>query len=625
MINAVFRRWGLTAIAVGLLPVSGPFAATQAAEPLSTNDTEMGFVVFQKSCTTCHGNPAIERAPTPAQLRALAPEKIYTALTSGVMKAVGDTLSDLQRRKVAVSLGGRPLELVSGAARDLPNRCTSNPRMPDAAQGPGWNGWGAGLANSRFQPAEQAGLDASTVGRLTLKWAFGLPNAGSAYAQPTVVAGRVFVGSETGDVYSLDAKTGCVYWSYRSKAGVRNAMTVGPVQGQGTARQAVYYGDLMANVYALDAQTGRLLWTRKVERNYTQRVTAAPALYQGRLYVPVSSWEEISAATASYPCCTAVGSVVALNANSGRQLWKTYVIPERPRIVGHNALGTPRWAPAGGAVWNTPTIDPKRRAVYFGTGDATTFPAAATSDSVMALNMDTGKRLWSYQVLANDSFLVGCPQAEQPNNCPPVQGPDYDIPASVILSTVNGRDALLVGTKPGDILALDPADSGKLLWQSRASLALAPSDAPGTPPGTKPKRSGVLWGGAASADVAYFGLTGGGVAAMRINDGQRLWYSRFGIPEAQTVSHGAATTAIPGVVFLGGSDGRLNAVSSTDGSLLWQFDTNIAFDAVNKVPTHGGSISSAGATVVDGQVFVGSGYSVLGGIPGNALLMFGRD
>jgi polyvinyl alcohol dehydrogenase (cytochrome) len=146
-------------------------------------------------------------------------------------------------------------------------------------------------------------------------------------------------------------------------------MTVGPVQGQGTARQAVYYGDLMANVYALDAQTGRLLWTRKVERNYTQRVTAAPALYQGRLYVPVSSWEEISAATASYPCCTAVGSVVALNANSGRQLWKTYVIPERPRIVGHNAVGTPRWAPAGGAVWNTPTLDPKRRAVYFGTGD----------------------------------------------------------------------------------------------------------------------------------------------------------------------------------------------------------------------------------------------------------------
>jgi outer membrane protein assembly factor BamB len=135
----------------------------------------------------------------------------------------------------------------------------------------------------------------------------------------------------------------------------------------------------------------------------------------------------------------------------------------------------------------------------------------------------------------------------------------------------------------------------------------------------------VLWGGAASADVAYYGLTGGGVAAMRINDGQRLWYSRFGVPEAQTVSHGAATTAIPGVLFLGGSDGRFNAVSSQDGSLLWQFDTNIEFDAVNKVPTHGGSISSAGATVVDGRVFVGSGYSVLGGIPGNALLMFERD
>ncbi len=321
-----------------------------------------------------------------------------------------------------------------------------------------------------------------------------------------------------------------------------------------------------------------------------------------------------------------MGSVSALDANTGKQLWKTYVIEERPKPVRVNTLGVQQWAPAGGSVWNTPTVDPKRNAVYFGTGDATTYPAASTSDSVMALNMDTGKRLWSYQVVKNDSFLGGCGGADASENCPKRQGPDWDIPAPVILRTVNDRDMVIVSTKPGDIMALDPDKEGAVLWKSNVRGVWA-GDGPDAPNmGEYARMSGVLWGGAASPDMAYFGLTGaGGLAAMRLQDGKLSWLSTLGSTPEKRVSYGAATTAIPGVIFVGGSDGTLKAVSSADGTPLWKFDTNQEFQALNRVPTHGGSISNPGAVVVDGRVYVGSGFAVIGGTPGNALLAFGVD
>jgi polyvinyl alcohol dehydrogenase (cytochrome) len=608
-----------------------PSASTSASAPAVA--TEFGFGIFQQHCTACHGNPSMERAPAPAQLRLYTPERILDALTTGPMKSVGDTLTDLQKRQVSESLAGRLLgSTASGDAEKMPNACASTAPMTDPSAQPAWNGWGAGLDNRRYQSGDSAGLDAGSVVRLKVKWVFGLPNSTSSYGQPTVVSGRVFVGSDTGYVYSLDAATGCIYWSHPSQAGVRNAMTIAPISGHGATRYAVFYGDVKANAYALDAETGKQLWTTRVEDHYTDRVTAAPAYYAGRLYVPVSSWEEFAAATPDYPCCTSVGSVVALDAASGRRIWKTYVIASRPRPVRKNAKGVQLWAPAGGSVWNTPTIDPRRHALYFGTGDATTYPAAPTSDSVMALNLANGKVLWTYQVHRKDSFLVGCWGDKRPDNCPKVQGPDWDIPASVILHSRDDKDALLVGTKPGDILALDPDRRGRLLWRVNVHGDISGDAPPGGAATSMPQNTGVAWGGAADADTAYFGLLGGGVAAMRISDGQKRWLTparMTGGPEDgisaghfTPVSNGAAVTVIPGVVFVGGSDGRLSAVSTIDGGELWSFDTDRSFESVNKVITHGGSISAPGAVVVGGMVFVGSGYAVLRGKPGNALIAF---
>jgi polyvinyl alcohol dehydrogenase (cytochrome) len=559
---------------------------------------------------SCHGNPdAAQRAPDPSTLREMAPEKIYEALTTGVMKVQGQGLSDQQKRVVAESLSARPLGSgAAGDARLMPNRCASNPALRDPLKGPAWNGWGVDAANSRLQTAQAAGITADRVPQLKLRWAFGFPSAVSAFGQPTIASGRVFVGSENGYVYSLEAGTGCVYWSFQAKGWVRNAVTVAPVR-HGSAKYAVYFGDGKANVYAVDARNGELLWARHVDDHFTSRSTAQPAYYNGRLYVPISSWEEYQGSNLDYPCCTFRGSVVALNANTGDQVWKTYVIPEAPKPTRKNSRGTQLYGPAGAAVWNAPTIDPQRHALYFGTGDAETEPASKNSDAVMAVDMNTGHILWVYQAQANDAFPGGCNGANKTENCPDDVGPDWDIGNSPILQRLStGKRMVVAGTKNGDVFALDPDRGGALLW--RINVADKP-------------RSGVLWGGAADGRFAYYGLSGGGVAAVQLATGERAWFSPA---EGPRISNAAAASAIPGAVFIGGTDGKLRVLSTVDGHKLWEFDTARPFATVNQVPAKGGSISAAGVTIAGGMVFAGAGYGIPGTEkPGNVLLAFSTE
>lgn len=582
--------------------------------------TELGFAVFQQHCVSCHGNPAFERAPSPAALRSMTPERIYTALTTGVMKSVGDTLDEADRRRVAESLAGQLLgSSQAGDAATMPNRCGANPPLHDS-QKSDWNGWGNGPDNTRFQSAAASGLTPASVPHLQLKWAFGFPGGTSAYGQPTVFAGRVFVGSDIGYIYSLDAGSGCVYWSYRTQAGVRNAMTVGRIKAHGRVRYAVFFGDLKATVYAIDAHSGAEIWQTRVEENFATRVTAAPALHAGRLYVPISAWEGFQARILDYPCCTAVGSVSALEASSGKLIWKQYTIADRPRPTHKNSRGVQQWAPAGVPVWNTPTVDPKRGVIYVGTGDASTYPAPATSDAILALDMKTGQPRWSRQIYPNDSFIVGCGGTGLTENCPKVVGPDWDVPMSPMLKTLaSGRTVLVFGTKPGDVQALDPDKQGEPAWRVNV---VGPSATDEALRASGTKNQGPVWGGALDDNFAYFGLNAGGVAAVRLTDGQRAWYRPLSSTTAKKVTHSAATTVIPGVVFVGGSDGRLWALSSGDGQPLWSFDTARMFDTVNRVPAHGGSIIAPGPTVAGGMLFVGSGYGVVAESPGNVLLAF---
>jgi polyvinyl alcohol dehydrogenase (cytochrome) len=609
-------------------PDSKPVTPAPADAPtLSRNidlnaATEFGYAFFQQKCLTCHGNPQFEKAPPPTTLYQYTPERIYESLTTGVMASVvGNQLTDAEKRAVSETITGRRIGSAgSGDADKMPNRCTSNPPLEKAAQRPAWNGWGADAQNTRFQSAAAAGLTEADIPHLKLRWAFGLPNSTSAFAQPSLVFGRVFVGADTGYVYSLDADTGCVHWSFDAKKSIRTAMTIGRVKARGSTRHAVFFGDRQGNVYAVDAQTGKKLWTAHPEDNFTARVTAAPTYYEGRLYVPFSSFEEFSASTATYECCKSVGAVAALDASTGKLLWKTYVVRKLPQPLYKNSLGVQQWGPAGGAVWNSPTVDPVRRAVYFGTGDATTYPAIDTSDSVMAADMDTGRVLWSYQVHKNDSFLVGC--GDRPTeNCPKVVGPDWDIPASPVLQTLrDGTRRIIVVTKPGDVLSLDPDKRGELVWRINVTGPVV-GDGPGRR--GEPAPPGIYWGAAINQDAAYFGLTRGGMGAIDITTGKRLWLSPLGTQDK--VSYASATTAFPGVVLQGSSDGKLQAVATSDGHLLWSFETRREFDTVNRVKARGGSISAPGPVVADGIVVVGSGYAVLGGTPGNVVLAFSPE
>jgi len=596
--------------------------ATQAPPPPGggrgfTPGTESGFATFQTRCTGCHGNPAVERAPSPNAIREMTPERIYDSLTTGSMQTQSNGLTDAQKKALAEFMAGRPIGSArQGDGKSMPNQCTSNPTLANPAEGRGWNGWGNGLSNTRFQTAGAAGLTAAQVPRLKLKWAFGFPTGVSANAQPTVVAGRVFVGSDNGFFYSLDAKTGCVYWSFQQGSIVRNSPTVGAVTGQGAARYAVFFGDGHANVYAIDAQTGRELWKTKVDPHFVARITAGITYYNGKVFVPVSSSEEFSSGHPDYPCCTARGSVVALDASTGKEIWKSWVVPEEPKPYRTMPNGVVLYKPAGGAVWNAPTVDPARNAIYVGTGDATTAPPAKTTDAIMAIDINTGKLLWSYQATENDVFMGGCNGPTKSEACPTPMGPDMDIGNSPILTTLpNGKRALLAGTKSADVFALDPDNNGAVLFRMNA--------AGGPTGGGRGGRGTIVWGGAADAQQVYYGAGAAGLAAIRPATGERAWVFQ---PEGRGVALGAAPTVIPGVVFQGGSNGRLYAVSAADGKQLWEFDTSQEFETVNRMVAHGGAISTSGAVIVDGMVYVGSGYAVgTGATAGNVLLAFGID
>lgn len=482
--------------------------------------------------------------------------------------------------------------------------------MTDAASAPAWNGWGSGISNARFQTASAAELTAAQVPDLKLKWAFGLAGAKQVFGEPVAVDGRVFVSADTGDVYSLDAATGCMYWSYKADAGVRAAVSIRAAKPSPVA----YFGDLKGNVYALDAQKGTLLWKVRADDHPEAHITGAPQVFGDRLYVPVASGEEGSSSSPKYPCCTFRGSVVALDATTGRQIWKTYTITETPKVVGKHANGVERWAPAGGGIWSAPTIDPKRHALYVGTGDAYTSPAPKNTDAIMAMDLDSGKVLWSVQATQHDAWVVGCMSPKPLENCPKDFGPDQDFGSPPILRELpGGRTLLIAGQKSGNVWAYDPDRKGAVVW--RTALVNNTTEFGGK----------IIWGGAADSDTAYFGLGPGGIGALEIRNGERKWFTPFTPAEdrAKHAGQDGPLTAMPGVIFSGGWDGVLRALSSSNGKVIWQFDTAREFQTVNGVAAKGGSIGSAGPVVARGMLFVPSGcVGVRNGMPGNVLLAF---
>ena len=596
-----------------------------------------GEAIYRERCVGCHEAGAA-RAPDLATLRQMSPERVLTALRSGTMSTQGQGLSAAQldslSRFVAGAAAVPDIAQAKGACTDM-----SAPLI-DALAKPHWNGWGVNLSHHRFQPAAMAQLGVEDVPRLKLKWAFGFPGATRAQVQPTLMGGALFVGSQSGEVYALDARTGCTHWVFDAGAGVRSAITIA-ASGEGWS---AYFGDQHGNAYAIDAMTGKLRWKTRLESHRAARISGAPALAGGVLYVPLSSFEEVSGANPRYECCSFRGSLVALDAETGKILWQSYTIPVAPAPVRKNALGVQLWGPSGAPIWSSPTVDLDRRMIYATTGDSYSDPPADTSDAFIAFRMDTGEVAWSRQMTEGDAYTVACAGGDR-TNCPQANGPDLDFGSSPILVKLpDGRRMLIAGQKSGMVHAIDPDRQGEIVWQRRVGR--------GGPVG------GVQWGSAVDQDNVYVAVSdigirssaegtagaqkalyggrsfllepglGGGIYALKLATGEVVWHTPHpGCRDVPGCSQGqsAAVTAIPGVVFSGGLDGHLRGYAASNGRIIWDVDTAHDYSTVNGVAAHGGSLDGAGAVIVGGMLYVNSGYANFGTAPGNVLLAFSID
>jgi polyvinyl alcohol dehydrogenase (cytochrome) len=591
--------------------VVAAFAVTASAQqPVAA---AAGKAVYDRACASCHAGGS--GAPAVATLQLMTPDAIVNALTNGRMQAQGSTLTDAERRAVAEFLTGRAAGGSPVAA--VQTKCSATSPM-GSPNGPNdWNGWGNGPANNRF--ARNGGLTAAELPRLKLKWAFGYQGVAAARAQPIIAGGRLFIASENAEVHSLDPKTGCTYWTFKAQAGVRSALVAGAYKG-GTA---VFFADSKANAYAVDANTGQQIWARKLDDHASAAVTGGLAYHDGRVFVPIQGLnEEGQGGRGGYQCCTFRGSLVALDANSGMQAWKTYTVGE-PQKRAPNKDGVQTWGPAGGGIWSPPTVDVKRGFIYVATGNGYADPPQPMTDAVIAMDIKTGRVRWVNQLTKNDQWTMGC-RPQNPDNpvCPAVMGPDHDFSAPPALTTVNGRDVLVVPQKSGMMFSLDPDNEGALVWQQKIGSGSG---------------LGGQWGGAIDGERAYTGVSDlmsqapGGMRALNLATGEIAWsvgpQQRLCDTSRPTcrASQGAAVTAIPGAVLSGSLDGGLRAYSAADGRIIWQYNSNQEYPTVNGVKANGGGLEGPGPIVAGGMLFFNSGYGGFIGNPGNVLLAFGVE
>ncbi len=542
---------------------------------------------------------------------------IEEILTSGVMRQQGSTLTSTERAAVAKWLGRAPNAEQANSA----GQCEGAPLGSAASSS--WTSWGNGVANLRFQPARAAGLTATDVPHLRLKWAFAAPGATLMRAQPAVFEGLLIFAAGSA-VYALDPRTGCRYWKTDVTSPVRSAIAIASPAGVPLA----FFGDQGGIVHAVEVASGKPVWQAHVDADTAAMVTGTPVYYRKRLYVPVSSFQELAAIDPHYVCCTFRGSVLALDAVTGRILWKTYTVTgaSQPHTT---KKGAKHVGPSGAAVWSAPTIDTEKGLLYAATGDNYSDPPTENSDAVLALSLETGNIVWSRQFRSGDSFNSSCAYPNSPN-CPDAAGPDFDFGSSPILERMpDGHRLLILSEKSGDVYAINPDAQGAQIWHSQLGHGSA--------------LGGIEWGPASDGQRLYAAISdeaflpsttgleldpdqGGGLFALSLNDGKQAWYAppaKCGTRRQCSPAQPGAVTAIPGVVFSGSLDGHIRAFSSADGKLLWDYDTRHDYQAVNGAPGHGGAVNGPGPVIAGGMVFVLSGYDMFGEAPGNMLLAFG--
>jgi len=624
--------------ALGVSLSSGVLAA-------DLSNAQKGEQLYKNYCAACH-DIGVDKAPKVEDLKRLSQSQIMMTISIGRMQPQAAAMSKDERSWVSEYLSG-------GGEVDNTwlegNRCDKYPVLTEADSKVISADWGFGEFNNRLQT--QSEITPENVHKLKLKWAFGFQKVNDMRNQPVYTDDALYVGSKSAHVMALDPETGCIKWQQQTAAGVRSSLVLGEIAGE----RVLFFADELANVYAVRAKDGSQVWKENLGVFPTSLITGTPSFYKGKvkgqkdevsqLIVPISSFEVAAAGMPGYPCCRSHGMVIALDANTGKTQWQWHAT-EQAKPLGKTKSGVPMFGPSGAVVWTTPTIDAERGLIFIGTGENTSKPATDTSDSVVALEMATGKMRWKFQALANDIWNAACLNGGEA--CPEDMGPDFDFGAPMILHKMSdGRPVLLAGQKSSEVFALNP-DTGKLYWRNRLSM--------GTTNG------GIHWGMTVYKNSVYVPLadperdTPGytpkpGLYRLNIDNGNVEWAKpvsrgcdfdmeyapKIGLEQVRSGKKrkledryacswyyglSAAPSAVPGLVFAAGLDGKLSAYRMKDGEILWQSKTAVPFKTVNGLAAHGGAIDVDGAVLGKDKLFINSGYSMFGQLPGNVLLAF---
>ncbi len=614
-----------------------------------------GERIFNRHCASCHDNPATH-APSREALGGFSKETLMIAMEFGKMQPMAAHLSKTERGLIAVYLAGSS----PGDEWIAASQCDAAAAAGDAStaytQGTEFvSNWGLGPHNRRFVKAAHTGINRTNVGQLELAWSLAFPKVTDMRSQPAIIGGTLYFGDKTGKLYAIDRLRGCVRQHREVLSGIRSAITVATLS---SGRKLLVFADSMASIYAVDPATLDTVWQSAARLYDTSIITGSITYYDDRLFVPVSSYEVAVSGSPSHICCQSHGGVIALDAHSGDELWQWHGTADASQ-QGYNRDGTPLFGPSGVSVWSTPAIDAKRNRLYIGTGENLSHPATATSDAIIALDLDSGESLWQFQATEGDVWNAACLNGGA--NCPDDAGGDFDFGASVIIAQLeDGSDILLAGQKSGDVYALnpDPANrEGEVLWQRRVShAAIGPDLERFTTNG------GVHWGMSLSGERLIVAAADPerdrpeyrplpGLTVIDIRNGSILWHQgvdrgcdiaeqdkpKIGLENMRSGAArelgeqyrcsyyyglSAATLSTPELAFSGGLDGKMRAYDLVSGDVLWQTETAKPFAASNGIDGHGGAIDVSGQVVAGDWLYVQSGYSMFGQLPGNMLLAY---
>jgi polyvinyl alcohol dehydrogenase (cytochrome) len=572
-------------------------------------------------CAACHEH-GIGHAPAVFTLRLMSTDTIYRVLTTGPMRLQTENMPDADKKAVAEYLAGANVVATKNLA---PPACKGTAAQFNFSEPPEFTSWGLDLSNTRNEPPAIGGLNSRNVNRLKLKWALGVSGSTRMRSLPGFAGGAIYVGTDNGTVYALDRHEGCERWEFSAASEVRTGVIISPwVAGDRTAKPIAYFGDVAGNLYAIDAVTGRAIWRAHPDDHPSAQLTATPLLYRGKLYVPVSSMEEGSAADSKYPCCTFRGSIISYDAETGNRVWRSYMTDAPVRQHSNNAVAN-AYGPSGVALWNTPAVDERNGLLYFGSGDNYSAPATTTSDAIVAMDTRDGKLHWVWQPTQGDAWNVSCIMPDAAS-CPSNPGADWDFGAAVIIAGSLHAQLLLAGQKSGWVYALDPVGP-KLVWKTKV--------------GRGGMLGGIQFGMAVSGNTLFVpvndwpdgqrntGAARPGLYALDVRNGHPLWQSPntestcVGKSSLCTLGISAAVTATADIVLTGASDGWLRIYDQKTGAILWRYDTTKPVLTVSGGYAAGGSIGGGASPIsYHGMLIVESGYGFSGNMPGNVMLAF---